>query len=90
MTKKKDSPQIIQGPDGAPAYAVLPIGDYKRLKQLAADADRRARVDEEVEAEVLFGDEEALVQLDMSEYMEKFNISRLVGAPPGYVGYEEV
>ncbi len=39
MTKKKDSPQIIQGPDGAPAYAVLPIGDYKRLKQLAADAE---------------------------------------------------
>ena len=40
-------------------------------------------------AEFLFGDEEALVQLDMSEYMEKFNVSRLVGAPPGYVGYEE-
>jgi len=40
-------------------------------------------------AEFLFGDEEALIQLDMSEYMEKFNVSRLVGAPPGYVGYEE-
>src|SRR3989338_6958384 len=40
-------------------------------------------------AEFLFGDDEALVQLDMSEYMEKFNVSRLVGAPPGYVGYEE-
>lgn len=40
-------------------------------------------------AEFMFGDEEALVQLDMSEYMEKFNISRLIGAPPGYVGYEE-
>ena len=40
-------------------------------------------------AEFLFGDAEALVQLDMSEYMEKFNVSRLVGAPPGYVGYEE-
>ena len=37
----------------------------------------------------MFGDENALVQLDMSEYMEKFNVSRLVGAPPGYVGYEE-
>jgi len=37
----------------------------------------------------MFGDEEALIQLDMSEYMEKFNVSRLVGAPPGYVGYEE-
>ena len=40
-------------------------------------------------AEFLFGTQEALVRLDMSEYMEKFNASRLVGAPPGYVGYEE-
>ncbi len=40
-------------------------------------------------AEFMFGDEDALVQLDMSEYMDKFNVSRLIGAPPGYVGYEE-
>jgi len=40
-------------------------------------------------AEFMFGDEEALLQIDMSEYMEKFNVSRLIGAPPGYVGYEE-
>ena len=40
-------------------------------------------------AEFLFGDEDALIQIDMSEYMEKFSISRLIGAPPGYVGYEE-
>lgn len=40
-------------------------------------------------AEFMFGDEDALIQLDMSEYMGKFNVSRLVGAPPGYVGYEE-
>ncbi len=40
-------------------------------------------------AEFLFGDRTALVRLDMSEYMEKFNVSRLTGAPPGYVGYEE-
>jgi ATP-dependent Clp protease ATP-binding subunit ClpC len=40
-------------------------------------------------AEFLFSDESALVQLDMSEFMEKHNVSRLVGAPPGYVGYEE-
>jgi ATP-dependent Clp protease ATP-binding subunit ClpC len=40
-------------------------------------------------AEFMFGDEDALVVLDMSEYMEKHNVSRLVGAPPGYVGYEE-
>jgi ATP-dependent Clp protease ATP-binding subunit ClpC len=40
-------------------------------------------------AEFLFADMNALVTLDMSEYMEKFNVSRLIGAPPGYVGYEE-
>jgi len=40
-------------------------------------------------AEFLFGDENAIVRLDMSEYMEKFTVSRLIGAPPGYVGYEE-
>ncbi|MBI5865805.1 MAG: ATP-dependent Clp protease ATP-binding subunit [Planctomycetes bacterium] len=40
-------------------------------------------------AEFLFGDEEALITIDMSEYMEKHNVSRLIGAPPGYVGYEE-
>jgi ATP-dependent Clp protease ATP-binding subunit ClpC len=40
-------------------------------------------------AEFMFGDAEALVQIDMSEYMEKHNVSRLIGAPPGYVGYEE-
>jgi ATP-dependent Clp protease ATP-binding subunit ClpC len=40
-------------------------------------------------AEYLFGSEEALIQLDMSEYMEKHSVSRLVGSPPGYVGYEE-
>ncbi|MDP1852760.1 MAG: ATP-dependent Clp protease ATP-binding subunit [Candidatus Omnitrophota bacterium] len=39
--------------------------------------------------EFMFGDENALIQIDMSEYMEKFNVSRLIGAPPGYVGYEE-
>ncbi|MCK6439027.1 MAG: ATP-dependent Clp protease ATP-binding subunit, partial [Planctomycetes bacterium] len=40
-------------------------------------------------AKFMFGTEDALVSIDMSEYMEKFNVSRLVGAPPGYVGYEE-
>jgi ATP-dependent Clp protease ATP-binding subunit ClpC len=40
-------------------------------------------------AEEVFGEKDALVQLDMSEYMEKFNVSRLIGSPPGYVGYEE-
>jgi len=40
-------------------------------------------------AHFMFGDESALVQIDMSEYMEKHNVSRLIGAPPGYIGYEE-
>jgi ATP-dependent Clp protease ATP-binding subunit ClpC len=40
-------------------------------------------------AEFMFGDQDALIYLDMSEYMEKHNVSRLIGAPPGYVGYEE-
>ncbi|MGI9441548.1 MAG: ATP-dependent Clp protease ATP-binding subunit [Rubripirellula sp.] len=40
-------------------------------------------------AEYMFGDSEALVHIDMSEYMEKHNVSRLIGAPPGFVGYEE-
>jgi len=40
-------------------------------------------------SEFLFGDDQALIQLDMSEYMEKHTVSRLVGSPPGYVGYEE-
>jgi ATP-dependent Clp protease ATP-binding subunit ClpC len=40
-------------------------------------------------AEFMFGDENALIVIDMSEYMEKHNVSRLIGAPPGYVGYEE-
>ena len=40
-------------------------------------------------AEFMFGDPDALIQIDMSEYMEKHNLSRLIGAPPGYVGYEE-
>jgi ATP-dependent Clp protease ATP-binding subunit ClpC len=40
-------------------------------------------------SELVFGDKEALIQIDMSEYMEKFNVSRLIGSPPGYVGHDE-
>lgn len=40
-------------------------------------------------AEALFGDENVMIRIDMSEYMEKFSVSRLIGSPPGYVGYEE-
>lgn len=42
-----------------------------------------------VPARYLFDTEDALIRIDMSEYMEKFAVSRLVGAPPGYVGYEK-
>ena len=40
-------------------------------------------------AQTLFDDENNMVRIDMSEYMEKYSVSRLIGAPPGYVGYEE-
>ena len=40
-------------------------------------------------SKLMFGSTDALIRIDMSEYMEKFTVSRLVGAPPGYVGYEE-
>jgi len=43
----------------------------------------------QVLADFMFGSKDALIQIDMSEYMDKFNVSRLIGAPPGYVGYEE-
>jgi ATP-dependent Clp protease ATP-binding subunit ClpC len=62
-----------------------PIGSFVFLGPTGVGKTELARV----LAEFLFEDREALVRLDMSEYMEKFNVSRLVGAPPGYVGYQE-
>ncbi|HEC69434.1 MAG TPA: ATP-dependent Clp protease ATP-binding subunit [Candidatus Omnitrophica bacterium] len=62
-----------------------PIGSFIFMGPTGVGKTLLARV----LAEFMFGDEEALIQLDMSEYMEKFNVSRLIGAPPGYVGYEE-
>ncbi len=62
-----------------------PIGSFIFLGPTGVGKTHLGRV----LAEFMFGDENALIQLDMSEYMEKFNVSRLVGAPPGYVGYEE-
>jgi len=62
-----------------------PIGSFVFLGPTGVGKSLLARA----LAEFMFGDEDALIQLDMSEYMEKFNVSRLVGAPPGYVGYEE-
>ena len=62
-----------------------PIGSFIFLGQTGVGKTQLAKVI----AKELFDSEEALVRIDMSEYMEKFAISRLVGAPPGYVGYEE-
>ena len=62
-----------------------PIGSFIFLGQTGVGKTQLAKVI----AKELFDSEDALIRLDMSEYMEKFSISRLVGAPPGYVGYEE-
>ncbi len=62
-----------------------PIGSFILLGPSGVGKTELARV----LAKYLFEDEEALVRIDMSEFMEKFSISRLTGAPPGYVGYEE-
>jgi ATP-dependent Clp protease ATP-binding subunit ClpC len=62
-----------------------PIGSFIFLGQTGVGKTQLAKV----LARELFDSEEALVRVDMSEYMEKFAISRLIGAPPGYVGYEE-
>ena len=62
-----------------------PIGSFIFLGPTGVGKTELARA----LAEFLFGNEEAMIQIDMSEYMEKFAVSRLIGAPPGYVGYEE-
>ncbi len=62
-----------------------PIGSFIFLGSTGVGKTELARA----LAEFLFDDENAMVRIDMSEYMEKFSVSRLVGAPPGYVGYEE-
>jgi len=62
-----------------------PIGSFIFLGSTGVGKTELARA----LAESLFNDENAMVRIDMSEYMEKFSVSRLIGAPPGYVGYEE-
>lgn len=62
-----------------------PIGSFIFLGPTGVGKTELARA----LAEAMFGDEDAMIRLDMSEYMEKHTVSRLVGAPPGYVGYDE-
>jgi ATP-dependent Clp protease ATP-binding subunit ClpB len=62
-----------------------PIGSFLFLGPTGVGKTELARA----LAEFLFDDEQAMVRIDMSEYMEKFSVSRLIGAPPGYVGYDE-
>src|ERR1039457_6406666 len=62
-----------------------PIGSFIFLGPTGVGKSLLARI----LSEFMFGDRDALIQIDMSEYMDKFNVSRLIGAPPGYVGYEE-
>lgn len=62
-----------------------PIGSFLFLGPTGVGKTELARA----VAEYLFGNEDAMIRIDMSEYMEKFAVSRLIGAPPGYVGYEE-
>ncbi|CUS95239.1 ATP-dependent Clp protease ATP-binding subunit, partial [Candidatus Kryptonium thompsonii] len=62
-----------------------PIGSFLFIGSTGVGKTELARA----LAELLFNDENAMVRIDMSEYMEKFSVSRLIGAPPGYVGYEE-
>ncbi len=62
-----------------------PIGSFIFLGTTGVGKTELARA----LAETLFDDEHAMIRIDMSEYMEKFSVSRLIGAPPGYVGYEE-
>jgi ATP-dependent Clp protease ATP-binding subunit ClpC len=62
-----------------------PIGSFVFLGPTGVGKTYLAKV----LAEFMFGDADALIRLDMSEYMEKFNVSRLIGSPPGYIGHEE-
>ena len=78
----------VARPSGAPARGSRikrPTGSFIFLGPSGVRKDELART----LAEFLFEDEDAMIQVDMSEYMEKHSVSRLVGSPPGYVGYDE-
>ena len=81
---KKVSDAIIRSRAGI-ANPNQPIGSFLFLGPTGVGKTELAKA----LAEALFDDEHNMVRIDMSEYMEKFSVSRLIGAPPGYVGYEE-
>jgi ATP-dependent Clp protease ATP-binding subunit ClpC len=66
-------------------YQKHPVGSFIFLGPTGVGKTELARA----LAEFMFGDEDSLIRIDMSEYMEKFSVSRLVGAPPGYIGHDE-
>ena len=78
-----------QTPSGVPVPGLQdpnrPVGSFIFLGPTGVGKTETARA----LAEFLFDDERAMVRLDMSEYMEKHAVARMIGAPPGYVGYEE-
>jgi ATP-dependent Clp protease ATP-binding subunit ClpC len=78
----------LQGPAPLPRGSERPAPSHRHLS-FARPHRRRQNPARQDPRRNMFGDAKSLIQLDMSEYMEKFNVSRLVGSPPGYVGYEE-
>jgi len=95
---------VIGQDDAKKVLAVAVYNHYKRLQQKSNDNEVEIEKSNVIMvgetgtgktllaktlAEQMFGDAKSLIHLDMSEYMEKFNVSRLIGSPPGYVGYEE-
>ena len=67
----------------------LQYGELPKLQQQLEIEERNTKESDRSLAQTLFDDEQNMVRIDMSEYMEKYSVSRLIGAPPGYVGYEE-
>jgi len=77
--------QRVIGQEAAVSAVNKPIGSFMFLGPTGVGKTELARA----LAEYLFDDEKAMVRIDMAEYMEKYSVSRLIGAPPGYVGYDE-
>lgn len=82
---EKVSRSIKRNRLGISSHRNKPIGSFIFLGPTGVGKTHLAKL----LAEYVFGDKDALVRVDMSEYMEKFSVSRLIGAPPGYIGYEE-